>query len=777
MNYNLAVIQDKEFEELCKALFEKELGVPLQIFKKGVDKGIDLRYAGQTNNEIVIQAKHYLNSKFSDLKYVMANTEKPNIEKLVPPPLRYIVATSLGLNTNETDTLVNILSPFVKSTDDIFGIDRILELMRDNPDVVTKFYKLWLTSSDILQRILFNGITGNSEFFEEKILRKVGLYVQTSDFNDALDRLKENHFLIITGEPGIGKTTIAYLLICNLLANDFQLIYVDNDLKEASDLISPDPEKKQVIFYDDFLGSNIYDLMYPKNTESTIVNLIDRVQALKNKFLVLTTRTTILNQAHYAYAKLKRSGAANISKYEIKLSNYSSFNKAQILYNHLFQSKNSEALFNAAIKDKNYLRIINHHNYSPRLIEFITTSENFRNSAITDLVEFIFFNLNNPQEIWRDAYEKQIGDVERFLLTTLFSLGGYNIDETELQTAFDERYRFEINNNGFTLVHNAFNTALKKLLDGLIQSTKNIETGRNVYSFINPSVGDFLLYYLKDNTPEKWRILCGIKYVSQLTSFFDPLNKAGLSLTEPEKERFFPVFHTKSKTLIPSKKECLSNDLAFIYLMYFPSFVTDKILTEIFLSILDENNAENQFEKLLKSVSYSYKFPNTKDLILNNWNKLINLLYSGAKDSMDFQNIIELFEEYDCSLEEYLEDEDNRDEVELALVSCFHNSNDEDYSSELDYIIENYHRGFTRDAATVIRDRIDNNYYGFVNDCGLSDFFSSFTRGVDLDENDILSDLIKQHEYEDDYDDDYRYPEAGPTNYNEQNEIDDLFQR
>jgi len=33
--YNLGVLNDKEFEVLCKDLLEKELGIPLQNFASG----------------------------------------------------------------------------------------------------------------------------------------------------------------------------------------------------------------------------------------------------------------------------------------------------------------------------------------------------------------------------------------------------------------------------------------------------------------------------------------------------------------------------------------------------------------------------------------------------------------------------------------------------------------------------------------------------------------------------------------------------------------------
>lgn len=45
---------------------QKKLGVPLQIFARGRDGGIDITDDTVSKN-VVIQVKHYINSKYSDL--------------------------------------------------------------------------------------------------------------------------------------------------------------------------------------------------------------------------------------------------------------------------------------------------------------------------------------------------------------------------------------------------------------------------------------------------------------------------------------------------------------------------------------------------------------------------------------------------------------------------------------------------------------------------------------------------------------------------------------
>src|SRR6185312_4736927 len=69
--YNLSVLNSTDFEYLAKDVLEYEFGVPFQIFKKGWDKGVDLRYSCNSENNIVVQAKHYLGTPYTGLIKVL----------------------------------------------------------------------------------------------------------------------------------------------------------------------------------------------------------------------------------------------------------------------------------------------------------------------------------------------------------------------------------------------------------------------------------------------------------------------------------------------------------------------------------------------------------------------------------------------------------------------------------------------------------------------------------------------------------------------------------
>src|SRR5256885_9829455 len=101
-NYDFtASLSPLDFELLSKDLLEAELGVRLENFRQGPDKGIDLRYApslperpvlvvggiefaeaSQTVSELIVQCKRY--ATFTSLKSELVNSELPKITNLKP---------------------------------------------------------------------------------------------------------------------------------------------------------------------------------------------------------------------------------------------------------------------------------------------------------------------------------------------------------------------------------------------------------------------------------------------------------------------------------------------------------------------------------------------------------------------------------------------------------------------------------------------------------------------------------------------------------------------
>src|SRR5690606_30954939 len=187
MQYNLEVLNDKEFEELAKDLLDAKLSTDLEIFKVGKDGGIDLSSSRKRENEYIVQVKHYLGSKFSNLIFSLGE-EKKKVDRIVPPPKHYIVFTSLPLSQQQAKDIKDLLEPFITSTHYIYGRRRVENLLSNNKSVERKFFKLWLTSSNVLKSVLHNAVFNNSEFYTEKIIQRAKQYVHTGNMDGAMEK-------------------------------------------------------------------------------------------------------------------------------------------------------------------------------------------------------------------------------------------------------------------------------------------------------------------------------------------------------------------------------------------------------------------------------------------------------------------------------------------------------------------------------------------------------------------------------------------------------------
>ena len=513
MAYNFSSLSDRDLEELARELLSKELNIRLQSFKKGIDKGIDLRYSTNSEeNEIIVQVKHYIESGFSKLK---TSLKKHELDKVILlKPKRYILVTSIGLNPQNKEEIKKILDPFILSTQDIFGKDDLNGLLKKYPAILHQYFKLWLTNTDVIQKILGNATNGRSSFTKEKIEARCKIFVRNKTFNQSVSMLNKKNFILITGAPGIGKSTLADMLTYELLEKDFELVFVTT-IREAEEAFMTD--KKQVFYFDDFLGTVTLNLKSGENVDAVIVNFIERVKNDQQKRLILTCRTTILNKAKEESEKINYS-KIDLSRYEVKIEDYSELDKARILYNHIYYSNLKESFKKIFFLNSFYWDIIHHKNYNPRIIEFFTDDE--RITSDKTFAEQVLLFLDSPQKIWEKPFTEQLSPESQLFLATFFSLGRYYfVSHSRIKEAFHARINFEIKNNNYVRRGDVFNKSLKELsgsfivilhqLEGNLQSTE--------YKFLNPSIEDFLFNYFSPESSDQYlQVLDAAIYYEQI---------------------------------------------------------------------------------------------------------------------------------------------------------------------------------------------------------------------------------------------------------------------
>src|SRR5690606_33725637 len=120
-------------------------------------------------------------------------------------------------------------------------------------------------------------------------------------------------------------------------------------------------------------------------------------------------------------------------------------------------------LFSIILENKFYFDIIQHKNYTPRIIEFITDYNRIKNFDSEDYKKFIIFNLDHPEEIWNDSFQNQIRLQDRLLLMTLFTFNR-DVEESFLIKAFGERLVFEKITNNISINSEQFIDSVRNLL-------------------------------------------------------------------------------------------------------------------------------------------------------------------------------------------------------------------------------------------------------------------------------------------------------------------------
>ena len=514
-NYDFKMLSDYEFELLTRDLLMKELKCNLESFQKGRDQGIDLRYSKNLENSIIIQCKHYANSKYSDLKKSILN-ELPKLEKLKPK--RYILVTSLGLTPRRKEEICKLLGSNCKELGDIYDKNSINMLLGKYPEIEQSNYKLWLTSVNVLQKIINNGEYNKNIIAIENIKYKFSIYVQNKSYSKAKELLKKQNVCIISGNPGVGKTTLANMLTAEYIDCNYELVKITQNISEGYKLLQEG--KKQIFIFDDFLGQTGLDIKLNKNEDSEIIKFMEYINKVKNKKMILTTRGYILNQAQEKYEELARYNF-KLNEVTIELEDYSLYDKSRILYNHLYFRKiKKEYILN--LLDNNIVNIIKHKNYNPRLIENIT--EHFLPEDPNRFYDEFMKNLDNPKRIWEIAYNNHLTYYSQNLILVLATFS-YSVGKDILKIAFNI-----YNDNKCSRLHLPTNflnykNALKELDDSFISINESpfILKGLEniVIKFNNPSIKDFIENFIIENEEEFQEICKSCIFFEQIKNLCD----------------------------------------------------------------------------------------------------------------------------------------------------------------------------------------------------------------------------------------------------------------
>ncbi|MGO3930632.1 restriction endonuclease [Rhodopseudomonas pseudopalustris] len=481
-DYDFHQLSPYDLEILARDLLQAHWGVTIESFKSGKDRGVDLRYAAGSG-KLIVQVKHFLRTGLAGLMRELTK-EAEKVRQL--RPTRYFLVTSVPLSAKNKDAIVDLFDVDALTPSDVIGQEDLNNLLGQHPSIEGNHFKLWLASRAVLDRVLQNAAVTRSEFKARQVHNEARRYVQSAAYPQALKILNAERVVVVAGPPGVGKSTLANLLLYEHLERGFQAVLIQRDIEEGLALFHP--PTPQVFYFDDFMGATFLgdrSAALAGTTDKALLDFIAMVRSTPTARMILTTREHIYAHAMNRSERLRHSDLDDLRVF-LRMPNYSFGQKARILYNHLYFSDLPAAYQHELLRNDYYLRIIKHEKFNPRLIEWLSSFRRLRNVPVEQYRAFIDNLLRDPSEIWRHAYEQEISDAGRTMLMVLFSMGGKAVG-MDLRPSFAALHNHRAKRYGFATRPEDFRSALREIAGTFIKPF-----GTHGVEVIDPSVLDLL---------------------------------------------------------------------------------------------------------------------------------------------------------------------------------------------------------------------------------------------------------------------------------------------
>lgn len=520
------------FENFARDIIQRREGIILESFAEGRDGGVDNRYVDESGETIIVQTKNRENMN-RRIESIMKR-EKKKMDKLVQEGKRvdrYILVLGDNISPKKKEDVMKIMSPYIKRPHDIVlkeDLNNFLA-MPEYQDIERNYSELWSPSMNIIVK---NGyqiectlLLGKSKDYYQEMLDKKKFFVKTNIFDEVVLKAQKNRVVIISGEPGVGKTTLAEQVVLYYLekykSENFIKVSSMEEVDKAFSIIG-----KKVILYDDFWGSNRLDQLIAE-TSNHIVSIVERIKRNKDCILVMTTREYILEQGLEQNEELRNLVAKY--KLECRITQYSEVDKLRIYYGQL---KNAGLTWNQvnALKEEEYA-VIYSRNYNPRVIEqFLKIVEIDGSPKIC--VEKLERDLKCPENFWKNIFRGLSKEAQ--ILFVMMAIVPLPIEMNILKECYDryietkeEAYEWKnFSDTVMELEKTVIRTDLynKKIIDWI------------VITFQNPSVKDFLIYFLRMNFVQYRQVLeKSCQYYAQYIEYLKLLDEIDVSIGIYEK--------------------------------------------------------------------------------------------------------------------------------------------------------------------------------------------------------------------------------------------------
>ncbi len=478
------LLEPYEFQYLVRDILQIKEKCFFESFSPGKDGGIDLRKT-TLDNSIIVQIKRYENN-FRKLFYSLKKYELPKVEEFKPD--RYIIVTSIPLGIGEKEQIFQLFKNYIKSTEDILGQDDLNNLLglKEYFEVELNYPNLWFNSGNTFLNkvdiIVNNSIYEESRAEYENIVSMMKYFVPVDNFGKIINDLYKNRYLLITGNPGIGKTTLARAIMAYFVQKkNYQFIYIHN-VESANRVYNPN--KKQIFFFDDFWGSCFKEKDYSYMEERKLKEFIEKIEKSKNKILVLTSRNYVLEQG--LINNIDIEDILKKRKVILQLKDYSLKFRVDILLKQLYET-NLNFYYVKYIID-NINNVVYHKNFNPRVIESYLNNDSYIEVKDYEYYNFLLDDLDCPFDFLNKIYKKQT-KAAQVVLYLILSFNG-EIFLKDLKKLYFNTFKIA-KERGINLEEYDINNILQQLENVFLKTKYTKHLGMRI-TFLNYSIMDFL---------------------------------------------------------------------------------------------------------------------------------------------------------------------------------------------------------------------------------------------------------------------------------------------
>lgn len=475
----------KSFQTLACEVVQQRERIQLQSFREGRDGGVDGLWFEEGQN-IILQAKHY--KQFSKLYQELEKSELKKVQGLNPK--RYILVVSLELSAGECRKIYELFQGYLQRSEDLIHGGTLNSLL-GRPEyhwIEGLFPNLWIPDKTVLQQyireITDRKLRTRNAREQKKSIEACRTFVQTETYRTASRMLEKNHTVVISGQPGMGKSTIARVLALEFLSVEhYDGLYWIHNLEEIEEVW--DEEEKQAFVLDDYWGGVFYREK-SRYANSHLEDLIFQMKQTSNKRLILTSREYIVQQEFCLNPELEE--VIRRLKMECVLKGYSDAEKAEILYRHLEASDLEWEYVVSIFYASDF--IVQNHNYNPRVIDKFLKEVPSEGYLPEDYVEELLGWLKYPGKMWEGVFQKLSEEAK--IVAAIVGTSYTPIRVEDIRSTYS-RY---VQEYGGMTEPKAFEDCITELEETVLNTYFDEIEEEILLEFENPSVQDFIWEYL-----------------------------------------------------------------------------------------------------------------------------------------------------------------------------------------------------------------------------------------------------------------------------------------